>query len=294
MLLSMTGFGEARRQQEGLTVAVEVRAINSRYCKLSVRAGDGYSALEPRIEEVARNAVRRGTLQVNVRIDRLQAADDYRINADVLGRYRVQLQSLYRQWDLAGPVPVSELLALPGVVEDREAVSPSLDEQWPVVREAVEAALENLTHMRVEEGRAMAADLETNCRAIAAGLERVAERAPLVVEAFRNRLKDRLEKALAEFNVTLEPSDLVREVSLYADRGDISEEIVRLRSHLDQFGQIMGQAESAGRKLEFVTQEMFREANTIGSKANDVEIARHVIDIKTAIERIREMIQNVE
>ncbi len=152
----------------------------------------------------------------------------------------------------------------------------------------------NLAHMRTDEGRAMAADLAANCRTIAAGLNEIERRAPLMVDAYRTRLEERMKKILAEFQVELNAGDLIREVSLMADRGDISEEIVRLKSHLDQFDQIMALPESSGRKLEFLTQEMFREANTIGSKANDVEIAKQVIEIKTAIERIREMIQNIE
>ena len=140
----------------------------------------------------------------------------------------------------------------------------------------------------------MAADLVTNCRLAATSLDQIERRAPLAVEEYRKRLFDRLKRTLAELDVALEAGEVIKEVSLFADRSDISEEIVRLRSHLEQFQASMDLPDSAGRKLDFLTQEMFREANTIGSKANDVEIARCVIEIKTAIERIREMIQNVE
>jgi uncharacterized protein (TIGR00255 family) len=290
----MTGFGEAHQQQDGLAVAIEVRTINSRFFKLSVRSSEGYNSLEPRIDEVVRESVRRGTVQVNLRVDRLRSAEAYKINADVLGRYRQQLQALYREWDVAATVPVEALLPLPGVVDDQSTAMFDPDEEWPTIRSTLQAALENLAHMRVEEGRAMAADLAANCRTIAAGVAEIERRAPLMVAAFRSRLEERLKKVLAEFQVVLDPADLIREVSLFAERGDISEEIVRLRSHLDQFDAIMALPESSGRKLEFLTQEMFREANTIGSKASDVEIAKHVIEIKTAIERIREMIQNIE
>jgi uncharacterized protein (TIGR00255 family) len=148
--------------------------------------------------------------------------------------------------------------------------------------------------MRADEGRAMADDLEVNCRSIAECLDRIERRAPLVVDDYRGRLHERLQRVLAEYKVALEPADLIKEVSLFADRGDISEEIVRLRSHLNQFRSTMELPESSGRKLDFLTQEMFREANTIGSKANDVEIAQNVIEMKTAVERIREMVQNIE
>ena len=140
----------------------------------------------------------------------------------------------------------------------------------------------------------MAVDLRANAAAAAASLVEVDRRAPLVVEAYRARITERVQRAVAEFQLTLDPADVLREVSLFADRCDISEEVVRLRSHLEQFEKLLDCEESSGRKFDFLTQEMLREANTIGSKANDVEIARHVIEIKTAIERIREMIQNVE
>jgi len=136
--------------------------------------------------------------------------------------------------------------------------------------------------------------LHANCEVIATELDRIEERAPLVVEAYRKRLTERLNKLLEEYEVSIEATDVVREVGIFADRGDISEEIVRLRSHLRQFDAIAASEESNGRKLEFLIQEILRETNTIGSKANDAEIAGHVVEIKTAIERMREMIQNVE
>ena len=152
----------------------------------------------------------------------------------------------------------------------------------------------NLDQMRLEEGRAMAVDLKANCQLAAANLEQVRLRAPDVVESYRKRLEERVGRILEEHKVSLDPADLVREVSLFAERTEISEEVVRLASHLEQFDAIMSAPQSSGRKLEFLIQEMFREANTIGSKACDVQIARLVIDVKAAIERLREMVQNVE
>jgi uncharacterized protein (TIGR00255 family) len=290
----MTGFGEAHCRQGGLTVAVEVRAINNRFFKLSIRGTEGCGPLEPRIEEVVRQSIRRGTVQVNLRLQRLRSPENFQINAAVLGRYRVQLQALRREWDLSGAVPIEALLSLPGVIEELSAADVDPDADWPAVRRALEAALENLARMRSDEGRAMAADLEANRRLIAAGLDEIERRAPAMLAAYGSRLEERLRKTLAEFQVTLDPADVIKEISLFADRADVAEEVVRLRSHLEQFAATMALGESSGRKLEFLTQEMLREANTIGSKANDREIAKQVIEIKTAIERIREMIQNVE
>ena len=290
----MTGFGEAHRQTDGLAVAVEVRTINNRYFKLTLKCGEGYSLLEPEIESVVRRQIRRGTVQVALRVDRVRGSEDYQLNQAVLANYRRQLDGLAREWQTNDTVGLAALLALPGVVIENPTSPAEAEEEWPLVRDALESAMQNLSQMRTDEGRAMAADLRANCQALATELTHIENRAPLVVAAYRERLTERLQAALAEFAVTLDPADLIKEVGIFAERSDISEEIVRLRSHLEQFDSIMELPESSGRKLEFLTQEMFRETNTIGSKANDVQIARHVIDIKAGIERIREMIQNVE
>ncbi len=294
MLLSMTGFGESHCQENGLAVSVEVRTINSRYFKLSVRSSEGYAALEPHIEEAVRRAIHRGTIQVTLRAERLHAAEDYRLNIDVLERFRNQLEELKRRWDLKENISLSSLLPLEGVVHQESMILHDYEADWPVIGRTLEDALEHLGRMRAEEGRAMAADLAANCRAVAACLEQIETRSPQAVEDYRTRLHEKLQKILEKYSVLLDPSDLIKEVSFFADRVDISEEIVRLRSHVEQFLSTMELPESSGRKLEFLTQEMVREANTIGSKANDVEIARQVIEMKTAIERIREMIQNIE
>ena len=295
MLQSMTGFGESHTQQDGLAVAVEIRTINNRFFKLTVRASEGYASLDALVEAVVREAIHRGTIQVNIRVDRRRSPDDYKIDANVLEGYRRQLVELARKWQCENTEPSLEaLLPLPGVVDDASGVAIDATADWPVIENTLKAAMENLGRMRTDEGRAMAADLTANCRLIAESLGQIERRAPLVVEAYRNRLFERRKRTLADLGAQLEPSDVIREVGLFTDRSDISEEIVRLRSHLDQFRETMELPESSGRKLDFLTQEMFRETNTIGSKANDVEIARHVIEIKTAVERIREMIQNIE
>jgi uncharacterized protein (TIGR00255 family) len=294
MLLSMTGFGESHCQENGLAVSVEVRTINSRYFKLTVRSSEGYAAIEPQIEETVRRVIHRGTIQVALRVERLRAAEDYRLNVEVLERYRNQLEELKRRWDLKEEILLQSLLPLEGVVYEESMILHDAEADWPVIGRTLQAALEHLGRMRAEEGRAMAADLAANCRSVTASLDQVENRSPQAVEDYRLRLHEKLQKILEKHSVLLDPSDLIKEVSLFADRSDIAEEIVRLRSHVEQFLATMELPESSGRKLEFLTQEMVREANTIGSKANDVEIARQVIEIKTAIERIREMIQNIE
>jgi len=294
LLLSMTGHGEAHRHEDGLSVAVEIRTVNNRYFKLNLRMTEGYAPLESHVEPLLRQQIRRGTVQVNLQIDREPQPDDYRLNSVVLAGYLKQLEAALGVSVARDAAHLAPLLALPGVVQEPTAEYDEIEAQWPRIEGVIRTALDHMSKMRLDEGRSMAVDLAANARAIASELTKVEARAPLVVEAYRGRLTERLNKLLAEVGVQAEPADLVREVGIFAERSDISEEIVRLRSHLVQFDSVMAAEESQGRKLEFLTQEMFRETNTIGSKANDAEIARHVIEIKTAIERMREMIQNVE
>ncbi len=291
----MTGQGSAHVTQDGVAVGVEVRTVNSRYYKLAMRGSEGYGGLEPRIDEVVRRYVRRGTVQLDLRIERERTSADYRLNETALASYQQQLTSVAQRLGLESKVTLESLLALPGVVDDRVARRDlDSESEWPTILEALTQALDGLTKMRTDEGAAMAADMRGQCQSITLNLECIASRAPLVVGGYRDRLSDRLNKLLAEYEVQLDPTDIIREVGLFAERSDVAEEIVRLRSHLEQFESVTRLEESSGRKLEFITQEMFRETNTIGSKANDAEIGRHVIEIKGAIERIREMIQNVE
>jgi uncharacterized protein (TIGR00255 family) len=292
--MSMTGHGEAHRHERNVVVAVELRTINNRYFKLNVRSSENYAALEPQIEDVVRQRVRRGTVQVTLRVDRDPTPDDYVLNEVVLASYRQQLERMHERLHIAEIVRLETLLSLPGVINEKYSHDDAIESEWPIVKETLLEALTKLDQMRQEEGRAMTADLTANCEVLSASLANVEQRAPTVVENYRSRITERLNKLLSELGVSVQPSDIIREVGLFADRSDISEETVRLRSHLEQFASFMDEQESNGRKLDFLIQEMFRETNTIGSKSNDAEISRHVVEMKTAIERMREMIQNVE
>src|SRR3954447_15032510 len=290
----MTGFGEARKQTGGMSIVVEVRTINSRHFKLSYRASDGYAALEPEVEVATREVIRRGTVQLNLRVDRSSAIDDYRINAEVLDSYRRQLEQYAAGAKLSVSLDPQALLALPGVVIEKSRGDEDPRAEWPAIERVVKDALAAMSKMRAEEGVALAADLAHNGRQILEHLEAISRRIPEVAQSYQTRLTTRVQQALSELNVTVEPADLLRELALFSDRSDISEEIVRLRSHLQQYEAALMLPDSSGRKLEFIAQEMGREINTIGSKANDAEISHLVVEIKTALERIREQIQNVE
>jgi uncharacterized protein (TIGR00255 family) len=290
----MTGFGEARKQTGQMSIAVEVRTINSRHFKLNYRSSDGYAALEPEVEAATREIIRRGTVQLNLRVDRSSLADDYRINTDVLDSYRGQLERYSAEKKLNVSLDPQSLLTLPGVIIEKSRSAEDPHEDWPTIEPVIKEALAAMSKMRAEEGVALAADLAHNGRQILEHLDAITRRTPEVTQSYQARLTNRVQQALSELNVTVEPADLLRELALFADRSDISEEIVRLRSHLQQYEAALMLPESSGRKLEFIAQEMGREINTIGSKANDGEISQLVVEIKTALERIREQIQNVE
>ena len=243
---------------------------------------------------MVRRSIRRGTVQFNLRIDRKATADDYVINTDVLLGYQSQLDEYHGKSNSNDSTRLDSLLLLPGVVEERSRRDLDPHKDWPLIEPVAHRAITAVAKMRAVEGAAMASDLTSQCDIVSSCLDAIAERAPSVSESYRNRLSERVNRILEQYEVTVQPSDLIREVSLFADRSDISEEIVRLRSHQQQFLKSIQLPDSAGRKLEFIAQEMGREVNTIGSKANDAEISRRVVDIKAALERIREQVQNVE
>jgi uncharacterized protein (TIGR00255 family) len=296
VLCSMTGYGEANFQSDELHLSIELRSVNNRYLKVSLRAGEPYNLLEAEFEKVIRRLVRRGTIQVHFRCQRQTSAQDFQINALALQSYVRQLRELAGTLGLAdqGQMLLAQALALPGVVPEPAAGFLNVEEDWPTIEKVLEQALERLQAMRREEGRAMAQELLQMRDHIAVQLEQIRAHIPRVAVLYRDRLHERVRSLLSELDVQIDRSDLIKEVAIFAERSDIAEEVVRLASHLDQFQEIVNEPESAGRKLEFLTQEMFRETNTIGSKASDVEISRQVVEIKATLEKIRELVQNIE
>jgi uncharacterized protein (TIGR00255 family) len=292
----MTGYGEARFQSDSLSLSLELRALNNRYLKVSVRAPDPYHLLEAEFEKIIRRFVKRGTIQLQLRAERQSALQDFRINAVALTSYVQQIRSAAVSLGLpdGGQSLLGQVLALPGVVPEAGSHAFKLHDDWPILEKTCVQALEQLNGMRQEEGRAMAQELLAFRDAIAVHLEKIRQRSPQVTSTFRDRLLERVRSLLGELDVEIDRDNLLREVSIFAERSDIAEEVVRLATHLDHFQEIMKEPESPGRKLEFLTQEMFREANTIGSKASDVDISREVVEIKGTLEKIRELIQNVE
>jgi uncharacterized protein (TIGR00255 family) len=294
----MTGFGEARFQSDSLTIAVEIRAVNNRYLKIVVRAAEPYNLFEPELDKLIRKTIRRGTLQVHVRCERAAVSGDFKLNTVALRGYLEQIRYLANEMGLDGPstaAMMSQSVMLPGVAPEPGTALHQADEVWPVLEGVVEEAVTRLQKMRQEEGRRMADELLALRNAIAAELDQIRQRVPEVTRGYRERLLERVRSVIAEHPVTLQAEDVIKEVAVFADRTDISEEVVRLASHLDQFRDVVLHDEDGpGRKMEFLVQEMGRETNTIGSKAGDVQISRHVVEVKAILEKVRELIQNVE
>ncbi len=287
MLLSMTGHGQATSRHKGIQVSAEIRSVNSRFLKVTI-FGDLSAALQSRVEELIRSKINRGTLTIRIRTDHHDDPSQFQLNEFAIQRYRDQLVRLAPQ----ETVPLSALILLPGVCDER--IAEADDDLWPIVQPAVIQALERLNTMRAAEGQSMQANLVENSRQLLAWVAEVEQMSPQIVEAYANRLTDRIQQLLERHSLSAAPVDVIREVGIMAERFDVSEEVVRLRSHVLQFEATMQQPESNGRKLEFLIQEILRETNTIGSKVNHAKIAQHVVEMKTAIERIREMIQNIE
>lgn len=294
MLLSMTGFGDARGEDSRLHVSAEARTVNNRYLKVAIRCPDAYGALESRIEKLVRESIARGTVTVLLRVQQVGARRNYSVSPDVVEMYWRQVQSMAARLQAPPLDNLGWLLTLPGTVIDETPDEVDVEADWPLIESVVRAAMTKLQTFRQEEGRSIQADLQKQSAVIEEQLAIITDVAPQVVEQYRQRLHERLQQVLHDHGVTIEPSDLVREVGIYADRCDINEEITRLRCHLEQFEAFLSGSDSMGRKLDFLSQEMVREINTIGSKANNVTIAHRVVDMKTAVEKIRENLQNVE
>tara|TARA_R110002095_G_scaffold206728_1_gene191017 strand:+ start:1656 stop:2528 length:873 start_codon:yes stop_codon:yes gene_type:complete len=290
----MTGFGSSTAENDRLSVNAEIRTVNNRYLKISSRYPDFYAKLGSQIEKLLRSAITRGTVNLTLRIDNLDRTSDYLLDEEVVKQYWLQLKHLTEVCHLPLPDDINSLLTLPGAVIDNYSRAHTPEADWPLIEQAIQEALTELTEFRVKEGESAQADLLASNQKICEQLEIVKLKAPRVVTSYRDRLHQRLSDLLQDQEVEFDPDSLIREVSMFADRCDINEEISRLHCHLEQFDTIITGNASQGKKLEFLVQEMFREINTIGSKANDVEISHAVIEMKLAVEKIRENVQNVE
>lgn len=293
----MTGFGEGRSSSSEVSISVEVRAVNNRYLKVSVRGSDPYPMLEPDIEKILRQKIRRGTITVIVRAQRESNYSNTLLNQEILGQYIHQIRQLSERLGLRDYTPLlNGVLLLPGVTNPNLSDQGQLaEEERLVMEQALHSAIDSLQQMRYTEGQAMALELMNYHQRVSHYLNIIRGIVPQVAANYRLRMRERIRVALSDSNISTQEEDLIREVAIFAERIDISEEIMRLSSHLDQFKKVVQEEkDSPGRKLEFLVQEMGRETNTIGSKSGDVTISRHTVEIKAELEKIRELVQNIE
>ncbi|MCC9600544.1 YicC family protein [Stieleria sp. JC731] len=310
---SMTGQGRAAGDSSLGTITIELRSVNHRGFKSSIRSPEAITPLESRIESELRRHLHRGAVNVSISVERHGSQTPVQINPAVLADYLRQCQQAINDSGVSGEhvtISTASLVSLPGVLSGDQGQKDD-DALWQQVSLVVSSAAANLTAMRQTEGQAMAETLVADCETIRQHVDSIASLAPQVADQYRSRLETKVNRLLADFDAEVGPTDLLREVQVYADRTDISEEITRLGSHLTLFEAVLrgenenakssqkrnqngNRDEPAGRRLDFITQEMFRETNTIGSKANHAGISALVVEIKCAIERMRELVQNLE
>lgn len=288
----MTGFGQGEAQVAGARVTVEVKSVNHRYLDLAVKGPREYAALESRLLELARARVKRGKVDVFVS-RRAESSDPSAVRADLdlaRGVHRALTQ-------IAGELGVQAAITVDTLSQWREIVTVGSSSAEPEadragVEAALGAALEKLTRMRAEEGGRLAADITARIAEIRTLTAAAKAHAPKVVEEHRAKLQERLQRLLGD--TALDPARLAQEVAVLADRVDVHEELVRLESHVEQLEKTLAAGGEIGRRLDFLLQEVGRETNTLGSKANDAELAKIVVDLKAVAERIREQAQNLE
>ena len=293
MITSMTGYASAAANRGSVAVTIELRSYNSRTLDLALRLPSGYADLEDRVRAAIGAALSRGRVEAKVHIE--DTAEGAATVEPDLARGRAlkaALELLGSELGLAGPVSLELLVAAGGLMKTVTAV-PDLETVGSVVLEALNPALQALNEMRAVEGRALARDLEMRLALVESSLSEIRRRSSDLVAHYQERLKERI-GALTQGVVTIDPARIAQEAAFLADRSDISEEVVRAGSHLQQFRSIMSGEAAAGRKLNFLLQELNREFNTMGSKISNASAAHLVVDAKAELEKIREQIQNVE
>jgi uncharacterized protein (TIGR00255 family) len=293
MIKSMTGFASASVSSGGWSLFVEIRAYNSRHLDLALRLSPGYGDLEERARALIAARLTRGRVEAKIQIEDTVAAGGC-VEADVARAQAVRtaLEHVRAELGLSGPVTLEMVVGAGGILK---TVQPDVDlaAAGALLEEVLAQALENLDGMRTAEGSALSSDLSLRLDAVEAALVEIARHAEGLPAAYQDRLKDRL-AVLTQGLIEIDPLRIAQETAVLADRCDISEEIVRARSHLEQFRRIMGAAEAGGRKLNFLLQELNREFNTMGSKIGNAAAAHEVVAVKTELEKIREQIQNIE
>ncbi len=291
---SMTGFGRASRRDRRFDVEVEARSVNHRFLSLKVSLPEPLSRYEPDIEQLVRGRLARGSVTLSAT---MKAADEDALPlpppARVKQAYR-SLDAMRRSLGLKGEISFESILGIPGLFAPANHRDERAREAWPALRKLVEKALDDLARMRAREGETIRRDLFGRLDAIERQLKRIGERGPAVLETYQRRLDERIGALLTQKGMEVARQDVVKEVAVFADRCDISEELQRLGAHVGNFRRIVKDGGQIGRRLDFLTQEMVRETNTLASKGSDAAISAAAVEIKAELEKIKEQAENVE
>ena len=294
MIKSMTGFGRSEYSDGKRNITLEIKSVNHRYSDISVKMPRRYGFAEDKVKNIVKSRLRRGKIDVSIMVENITENDiNIKLNEPIARQYYENLKTLQSTFELCGDISLRLLATMPDVMK----AIPDVDDEEEItgaILIPVEEAAANLENMRTIEGEKLAEDLLIKGENIKTLLDKIAERAPLVVVDYTAKLRERIAELLAGSAVV--PEDrILTEAAIFADKCAIDEEITRLNSHLLQLKKIIGSDnEAEGKKLDFLVQEMNREANTIGSKANDITITNYMLEIKSEIEKIREQVQNIE
>lgn len=293
MIKSMTGYGKGETKRDSYHITVEIKTINHKYTNIYLHMPACLSALESELHKMVKDKIDRGRvdLYLNIIEDIADERREPQLNLALARRYYTELKALQESLGLDGSVTIDRLVTLPEVLKVKEAEE-NEETLFGVVTETVGKALDSLLQMRTHEGGEIYADMVRRLDLIAQQVEEITLREPLVHMEYKNRMRDRLKELLED--KVVDEQRLAMEIAILAERSGITEELVRLKSHLGQFRMNIKKDEAVGRKLDFIAQEMYREANTIGSKAIDAEIINFVVVIKSEVDKIREQVQNVE
>jgi uncharacterized protein (TIGR00255 family) len=296
MIKSMTGFGQSELKDDEKTVIVELRSVNNKYLKINIRMPDSLSSVEDKIEKLLKKELIRGTVNLSIEYKTCGQVPKCTINKDVLKEYHDIINDARKEISIQQDVTLDNLISLPGVLEFKKELGNGKtdDDLWVELEPLVTLSISDLKKMREAEGKNLRIEIDKWKGKIAVLLDKIETMAPKVVLEYSSRIQERISTLLTGSDSKIQQSDLHKEIAIFADRCDISEELGRLRSHILLFDNVMDNEEPNGRKLEFIVQEMFREANTIASKANNSDIIKDVISIKTEIERMKEQILNLE
>ena len=292
MIKSMTGYGRGEWQEDGKKLEVEIKSVNHRYCDILLRLPRKLNSLETQARNFLRQRISRGRVEVFVQAEESALAGQrLELDLDLAKDYYRALTTLQENLGIPGQVQLETLAGFRDIFARKE-VEADLEKEWEFLQAALEGALAGLEVMRRDEGLKLKEDFLARLSAIEKWTQEIEEKAPLALRASRDRLAQRVQELIG--GLQIDEARLAQEVAFLADRSDITEELVRIRSHLAQFRDLLNRPEPAGRKLDFLLQEINREANTIGSKANDAAIAHVVVEVKSELEKVREQIQNVE